>query len=388
MRHFLSLALLSWLLPITTVAQINNVKQGQLDFSVPDSPAFTVLGVNPTTVTRPTTPSELASSLINGIDHNGNFQTGMALDFSPYMLAYGGKVGINAYNSGCRLNDSGLNKCKFSMLRFFTRTQVSVGVIKGSTSQDKSAKVALGFRFTIFDFGDPRLDRGFLKQLDDAQQKAMEFAEAKRLAAGKSPLPAPNDTVGQTDFLNDQNAELKLLITPLIEKEKNKNWNRSSWTIAAAPTWSSADGTTSNMGWNGAGVWTNLGYGFEQVPGLRDMSQLIGFFEYRDREAVPATTTVAATTQNSTRAGGRWIFGTNDFHFSAESLYVNTRPRLGSADQYVQTTFAAEKKLSSGLWFQVGIGGQSGRSNGQNQVFVMTSFNWGTSQEAQISGPK
>jgi hypothetical protein len=375
-------------LPACATAQISNVNQGQLDFSVPSSPAFTVLGVNPTTVSRPTTPNALASSLINGIDQNGNFQSGIAMDFSPYMLAYGGKIGINQYNASCRLENSGINRCGFSILRFLTRTQTSFGVTKGASSQDKSAKLALGFNFTIFDLGDPRLDRSFLKRLDDAQARAIAFAERERSEAGKSPIPAPGDTVGQTDFLNAQNAELKTLITPLIQDEKNKNWNRSSWTIAGSPTWSSPDGTTGNMKWNGAGVWTNLGYGFEQVPGLRDTSELIGFFEYRNREAVPATTTVAATTQDSIRAGGRWIFGTNNFHLSAESLYVSTRPELGMPQQYLQTTIAGEKKLSSGLWFHIGIGGQSGRISGQDQLFILSSFNWGTSQEAQIEAGK
>jgi hypothetical protein len=378
------LAIVLSVVPAPLRGQINNVNQGQLDLSVPDSPAFTVLGVNPTTVTRPTTPQELSSSLINGVDQNGNFQSGIALDFAPYMLAYGSKVGINAYNQGCTLNASEINKCRLSMLRLVARTQVSIGVVKGATSSDKSAKLALGAHLTIFDFGDPRLDRGFLKSLDDAQAQAMAFAIAKRTAAGKSPLPAAGDATGQQDFLNDQNTQLKKLIPPLIDDEKAKNWNRSSWTIAAAPSWSSSDGTTSNMKWNGAGAWTNVGYGFEQVPGLRDISQLIGFFEYRNREAVPATTVDVATLQNSVRGGGRWLFGTNDFHASAESLYVNTRPAIGKEERYVQTTIAGEKRLNNNLWLQLSVGGQSGRINGRNQLFILTSFKWGTSHESQI----
>jgi len=383
-----ALCLCICLVPALASAQVSTVNQGQLDFPVPDSPAFTVLGVNPTTITRPTTPEELATSLINGIDQNGNFQTGIALDFSPYMLAYGDKVGINAYNQGCTLSATGVNKCRLSMLRLAARTQLSIGTTKGSSANDKSAKLALGFHFTIFDFGDPRLDRGFLKNLDDAEAQAMKFAKDKRVTVGKTPFPGPGDSTGQEDFLNDQNSELKKLIPPLIDAEKKKNWNRSSWTIAAAPTWSSADGTTSGFGWNGAGVWTNLGYGFEQVPGLCDVSQVVGYFEYRNREAVPATTISAATIQESVHAGGKWILGANDFHVSAESIYVNTRPQMGTSEKYVQTTIAAEKKIADKLWLHIGVGGQSGRSNGRNQMFVLTSFNWGTSQEAKISAGK
>src|SRR5258708_17355465 len=69
-----------------TVPELKNIKSGDLDFSVPDSPAFTILGVTPQTITRPTTPRGLAASLLNGVDENGNFQAGFALDTAPYML--------------------------------------------------------------------------------------------------------------------------------------------------------------------------------------------------------------------------------------------------------------------------------------------------------------
>jgi len=386
MKKKLSIWLLLYIFPVSAFCQIQNVNQGQLDFSVPDSPAFTVLGVNPTTVTHPTTPEELASSLINGVDQNGNFQTGIALDFAPYMIAYGNKVGINAYNENCSFNaTTGVNKCGISVLRLLARTQVSIGTTKGASSNDKSAKVALGFNFTLFDFGDPRLDKGFFAKLDDAQLQAMNFATSKRVAAGKSPLPGPGDTTGQQDFLNDQNTELQKLIPPLIDGEKKKNWNRSSWTIAAAPSWETATGATRALTWNGAGVWTNAGYGFEQVPGLRDSSELIGFIEYRNREAVPATSTSLATTQDSVHAGGRWIFGSNNFNASAEALYVDTRPEVGIPERYVQITVAGEKKMANKLWFHIGVGAQSGRTSGQNQLFILTSFNIGSSQEAQLN---
>lgn len=372
----------------TSPGTVSTVNSAQLDFAVPESSAFTVLDVTPTTITRPTTPSELASSLLNGVDKNGNFQTGIALDFAPYMLAQGGQIGINAYNANCKMSAvDGLNHCGFSLLRFATRTQISVGTTKGASANDKSSKLAVGAKLTIFDFGDPRLDRGFLQRLDKAQQEAQDAVTKKRTDAGQSPLPGPGDIAGQKQFLDDQNALLLKSIPPLIDAEKKKNWNRSSWTIAAAPSWSSPDGTTGSYGWNGGGVWTSIGYGFEQLPGLRDSSELIGYFRYRSRETLPITAPTATSpivTQNSDYGGVQLLLGANSFHGSVESIYVDNRPSTGTREHYVQTTLAAEKQIASGLWFHIGVGGQSGRANGKGQLFVLSSFNWGSSKEAQI----
>src|SRR5918911_17393 len=41
------------------------------DLGVPESPAFTVLGLNPQTVVRPTSPKEFATAFLNGLDEHG-----------------------------------------------------------------------------------------------------------------------------------------------------------------------------------------------------------------------------------------------------------------------------------------------------------------------------
>jgi hypothetical protein len=63
-----------------------NAANSSLDLSVPDSPAFKILGLTPNKVDRPSSPREFAASIINGIDTNGNFQSGIALDTAPYLL--------------------------------------------------------------------------------------------------------------------------------------------------------------------------------------------------------------------------------------------------------------------------------------------------------------
>src|SRR6185295_1042567 len=70
-----------------------------VDMSVPESPAFTVLGVTPETVIRPTSPRAFATSLLNGVDQNGNFQSGLAMDFVPYLLLAGDELTLRKYQT-------------------------------------------------------------------------------------------------------------------------------------------------------------------------------------------------------------------------------------------------------------------------------------------------
>src|SRR5262249_16127690 len=121
-------------------------KEAQVDLSVPESPAFTILGLTPQTVVRPTSPREFATSLLNGVDENGNFQTGVALDTAPFLLFFGKDVTINNYR-------------RSYLTQFLSRSQFSFAVVKGASEGDKSSRIATGLNLTLWDRGDPRLDR-------------------------------------------------------------------------------------------------------------------------------------------------------------------------------------------------------------------------------------
>jgi hypothetical protein len=69
-----------------SMARADDLPKQRLDFSVPDVPAFTALGVSPTQVSRPTSVRELAASLATGLDRNGHVQSGLAVEIAPVKL--------------------------------------------------------------------------------------------------------------------------------------------------------------------------------------------------------------------------------------------------------------------------------------------------------------
>jgi len=131
-----------------SIKDTDKLNQGNIDFLVPSSPAFHILGVKPTDISRPGSPRDLAIALLEGTDPNGNLQSGVALDMAPYQLLRP-EMDFDTYNANINA--------------FLSRTQLSFATTKGSNKNDESIKMALGLRITPFDFGDPHLNGSTLR---------------------------------------------------------------------------------------------------------------------------------------------------------------------------------------------------------------------------------
>ncbi len=114
-----------------------------IELMVPSSPAFAILGLSPENVARPATVGEFTASILNGVDANGNLQTGVAIDTSPYLLLRGDQLTIRDYNDN-------------PLKRWLARTQLSLATAKGSSDDDKALLAAVGMHVTLWDEGDPR----------------------------------------------------------------------------------------------------------------------------------------------------------------------------------------------------------------------------------------
>ncbi len=161
-----------------------------LDYNVPESPAFTILNLNPKDITHTASPRDFAASVLNGLDKNGNFQSGLAIDLniwgvwernsdddsngpfskSPLMLT------ADRIENGKIVRDEGYVDGDFSLspldlfraepaqvfnttrwLRYFWyRTSFSFATTKGAEETDKSLRLSGGVHLTPWSLGDPR----------------------------------------------------------------------------------------------------------------------------------------------------------------------------------------------------------------------------------------
>ncbi len=337
-----------------------------VDLAVPESPAFTVLGFTPNTVIRPASPKAFATSLLNGLDQNGNFQSGLAFDFTPFMLLNGENITIKDYNEQY-------------LTRLLSRTQFSFATTKGGSEDDTATRLAAGLNVTLWDKGDPRVYHPERGDDDVLQCFANSLQLPPVIAPGTPPADIAKINAGNK-ATNDQLADA------CRDRARKANWNRSSWVIAYAPSWISKTGDTKGYKWNGGAAWTSVAYGFEGISALERIAQLIFHARYRSRERAPDPANAGKfLTQNSTFFGARFRTGSPKFGLNFEDTFIRTHVLGGNTDNVNRFSVGAEARITDNLYFVITSGGNIGADNGQKKGFVLTSFKYGFNPKSQFN---
>ncbi len=373
---------------------VDSTTDARLDLGVPDSPLFVAMGLAPSEVIRPGSPKELVTSLLSGVDQNGNVQTGFALDLSPYMLGFGDQVTLHHYRDNY-------------MTRLLARSQLSVATAKGSDEEDESTRLGIGIRITPFDLGDPRTDKGLSRCFKDKLTRgSSKEADALRALADEIEDRAIEDAENglSDEQIQARNAaetarlgELSSASVSTCRSEARAlNWNRSSWTLGAAPSWIGKDGGFGNLKFGAATFWSSVAWGFEKVPGLERGSQFLvsvkyaigeqvpdegddpGAFEERDTLSIGSQLRMAVFREEVDQANlaadaPPWLIA------AIEGDYVFAEREHLPDDKYYKVAVTADVKIPSisSTYFKLSVGGTGGRKDGANDGFVLGSFNYG-----------
>jgi|GEM_PF-1297978 len=343
---------------------------GNVDLAVPESPAFTILGLTPQTVVRPASPKEFATALLNGVDDHGNFQSGLAVDAVPYLIFFGDGISLYDYNRNY-------------LTRMLSRTQFSLATTKGTGDNDKSIRLGLGLHVNVWDKGDPRADKKLFACYDQADAQIQ--ADVTQFLID---TPGGVKNPAFPSFLATQKTKFTTETNKCDELARKRNWKQSGLVFGAAPSWISETGTTDKFRWNGGGFWTSLAYGFEGVKGLDQNSQLILHFRVRSNEQVADPNNAGQfLLQNSRFFGARFNVGNENNHVAFEGVYQwLKRPGLASDNSY-RYSLGFERRVAQNIWFQLSLGGDSGRRDGNNQAFVKGTFNWGFTRKQEREAP-
>ncbi|MEO8600947.1 MAG: hypothetical protein ABI629_00075 [bacterium] len=353
----------------------------ELDLAVPESPAFTALDLTPETITRPASPRQVAVDVLSGLDPNGNFQAGLALDTVPWLLLRGKQLTIKDYEDSLAQ-------------QLASNFEVSAATTKGTDSDDTSLKLALGFKLTPIDYGDPRLDI------------------LLRRCLRRSVIPRPTDFATLKEF---QDAVSRAAVAAEADVEvchkeaKQRNWNRTAWDIGAAPTWIQEDGTNGSTQWNGATFWSTFAYGFDdrlrrardaktddeaneilkKPPGLlEETSQLMFGLRYRlDEETPDPDKDDTFFRQDTLLAGVRMRVGRPTLSVSLDGAYLYEDPEDRGARNGFRGALTSNFRIPGAyqLWVNVGLGGTVGLGS-DDRVFILGSLKWGgqTINAAQV----
>lgn len=364
--------------------ELEKIRASMVDLAVPDSPAFTVLGVTPEEISRPTTVRRLATAILNGIDRHGVLQSGVAIDVAPYLVLAGDVLQLTDYQARYGI-------------RFLSRLQLSVATVKASDDDDKATRAALGVRVTLLDRGDPRTDQ----QLDACFDRRPGLPTRPQFIV--PPLP-PNPTLEQAEqwalFLKrglEEEQKFNAAVDTYVEQvrvavdacrqqARRRNWNATSWTAAVAPAWTSASGALDDLESTGGGAWTTFAYGFEGYPGLEDSAQVLLHTRFRSKEEVPGGEGKGLSTRDAWLFGLQFRLGTSDSSVALEALFDWTRPEGGRFSDSRRLSVGYERRLADNLWLGVAVGGQAPPAPGAPRTggFVLSSFKWGFAERQTL----
>ncbi|MDR3705236.1 MAG: hypothetical protein P4L28_04950 [Paludibacteraceae bacterium] len=246
------------LLASNIMAETDSIKVGwgNLDYSVPESPAFSMLGNNPDNILKPTSVRSIAVNIGNFYLTKGNsLPKNFGVEISPLLL--NPKVSLNSYNRH----------------KFLYRMRISAGT---NILDNGSYQIAEGLRFTIIDKTDLRSDSYFLDQLyqsctnsSSATNKAI--AEYIRSGNGKyhniidANLAYEKDTVFKKEIkeLSKKYYTNNMINPDSINKirslRKEELWNATIWEVGIGSVQSSNDSLINNAKFSKASLWTTYG---------------------------------------------------------------------------------------------------------------------------------
>ena len=345
-----------------TAVNIVSAKEGKNDdlskviesIAIPESPAFSVLGITPDKVVRPGNGRELALALINGVNENGNFQNGVALDFSPYLLLFGDNLTLAEYR-------------EHSFAQFASHVQLSFGTSKGQDDKDKSERVAAGLRATIFDSGDPRMDTKF----DDCVKAAHDTV------LNMGPIPPGAIVEEIADKIKERERILEQKVKQCRDKHAEESIGKPALDIGLSPLWISEDGQNKNLKSSGIAAWSSFKAGYKRLL-------MIANVQYKSKDSQPAPAPTGGLLQGRSISGGlKARIGSAASAFLAQGVYTSFTPEGKQKDEYYLYSIGGEVKLANNLWLEVSVGGTSGKEV-SNSSFVSSQLKWGISETSTL----
>ncbi len=351
-------------------AAIQSFQDASSTFAVPDSPAAAVLGLAPEKIIHATTPKQLVMATINGLDDKGHFQTGFAVDFAPAQLFQQTGI-VERYQKDIDARKGLFGDDPWLYGRtLLNRTQISFAAIRGTESEDKSGKLALGINITLMNAND------CVVGADPRDVTANDVKESER----------PWTSALNRDFRVSAPFE-----DHGMGKMMNMLYRHASWSVGGAATWLAEDANSSNYQYAGATAWSTFTFSMSRPGEEKAPFQGLLHLRYDNAQQVPGTDAVnppkagadpvtgtpipaaAFVDQDSLMAIGGFRLGRRDFNATASLAYVKRWQRSGGSGDEDSLIYAvsAEKRIGNGpMWLTLSAGEESGGTRDGNLIIL------------------
>jgi len=205
---FLVLLFCSCIVSIT--AQVISSELEDINFTMPSSPAFDLLGVSPSNIHKPGLPRDIQ---INWLIHGGGLAPNLAIEAEPIWLFFNRNKSLTEYqNAG-----------------WWFQTASSLNFSVGTAKVDNQQSLAYGLKLNLFNAADPLLDKDLIEQL--APKFSAEETACNQLILD---IQITTDEVVK-DSLNNVLATLKTIIATdsvrnmKMAKDALSNWEGENW---------------------------------------------------------------------------------------------------------------------------------------------------------------
>jgi hypothetical protein len=345
MRRTGSVAILAALLASPAVT----AQEPQFQTAVPESPAFTFLGVSPNLVSRPASVRDLGAALLTGVNGDGAAQQGFALDVTPWIFIPGLDIPLADYGASV-------------WKRGLANLQLSFGTV-ATAGEPSSTDAALGLRTTLFD------------GTDGMQQEAFTGPVAAGLRGCAS---------GVRPGLSEEEAEqaIQLCADSVMatawedwEAYSREHWNASFFAVGIGMGGQAPDSRPGRARYSGLKGWLVGGFGVGAA------AQLLGQLTVSDRPERSGAPGARELT-----FGGRVLFGSASFHAFAEAAGVWRSERPGPDSDGLSWSGGLELRLADGMWASTGFG-QRYRGLGEaDRLVVLLGLGFGVVSRSRVTG--
>jgi hypothetical protein len=328
----------------------------------PASPAFTILGVAPTEIQRPSTPKAVALALgqfVSGA--NLVVPTNFALEVSPFWLFHHPDLTLEKYQS-----EDALRPLRtFSISVATTQTIRSEVDAMGTSTNHTDSDVAVGARSVLYQSEFSRTCIKAVEAYGIAMAETVELtpAEIKDLQ-GKYGKGTP-EFKKQAKALQQSkidNAKNDLLTSPKCITDGTLV-RGVTVDVAGALDWLAQDSklTSEATSWHRAGAWVDAAYDSSEV-GIAGMLRFAAEHDMKTQQVVDV--------------GGRGFFKGHNYAVSLEAL---ARYRLDTdTDAWTyKVDIAGEYEVTEGTWLSVSFGKDFVFTPGNvGALFTLANLQW------------
>ncbi len=369
-------------------AILKELKDYQVDFSIPDTPAFTVLGLSPESVTRPRTPRALAAAIKNGVDQNGKLKTGLAIEFAPLRLS-----DPTTLLEGYITDKQPYTSNTFSQT--IQNTSISIATAQGAGGDDKSIRLGLGLSIPIIDQSDGRTDQVLKSCYQTVKERWFKADDDVDLAEDAQAKLSPNASAQQKADAAERVTRAKVALRELtlnsaagcFKARPSVKWNATVWTVSVGNAWTSDSGNFNDRKTATRGVWTTYAGRLQDNSWLAEHGQLLLHVRALTNERVPDSKNAGKfINQDSRVAGIGFKLGSESFNATLQTSYQRLKIEgVANIDKIRKTAIGFEFKVANDMWLVATAGGESGRVNGENKSFVSAGLKFAPSNKSVLT---